>query len=61
MKAFLGRLNNNVVPSEPGKNKEKGDVPRNNNEEHFLKFLFLFACLLFSHYSVIEDKMRIWV
>lgn len=26
-------LNNNVVPSEPGKNKEKGDVPRNNNEE----------------------------
>ncbi|CAH3128548.1 unnamed protein product [Porites lobata] len=26
-------LNNNVVPSEPGKNKEKGDIPRNNNEE----------------------------
>ena len=26
-------MNNNVVPSEPGKNKEKGDVPRNNNEE----------------------------
>lgn len=26
-------LNNNVVPSEPGKNREKGDVPRNNNEE----------------------------
>ena len=26
-------LNNNVVPGEPGKNKEKGDIPRNNDEE----------------------------